>query len=107
MIFSLLSAIFSFFIYPVLTIYFICMIVYVIMGWLFQFGTLSRHDPRFVGVWNFLHGIIEPVVRPVRRYIPTPGGLDLPLMVVALSILFLRDFFIKWLIVLVTFGGSI
>ncbi|MEO1029323.1 MAG: YggT family protein [Pseudomonadota bacterium] len=107
MIYNLLSAINGFFFYPVLTILFFGIVIYVIMGWLFQFGTISRHDPRFFGVWSFLHGIIEPVVRPVRRYVPTPGGLDLPLMVVALTILFLRDFFIQWLIVLVTFGGNI
>lgn len=104
--YELLTALNVYFIGPILTILFIGIVVYIIMGWLFQFGTISRQDPRFFGIWNFLHGVIEPVVRPVRRYVPTPGGLDLPLLVVLLTIVFMRDFFVQWVIRLITFGGS-
>ena len=100
---SLLYAIYIYFLSPVLLLFSIGIFVYIIMSWLFQLGTLSRHDPRFLGVWSFLHGVIEPVVRPLRRYIPSPGGLDLALFVVLLSIPFLREYLLPTIIRAVPF----
>lgn len=43
---------------------------------------------------RFLHRVTEPVLRPVRRRLPTGMGLDFSPMVVLLAI-----YFLKWFLV--------
>jgi len=74
---DLLWAVHSYFISPVLTIYFIALLVFV--------------------------SIIEPVARPIRRFVPPIGNLDLSVLIIALAIPFLRDYLIPRLIALVPF----
>ena len=43
---------------------------------------------------RFLYRVTEPVLRPVRRWLPPMSGLDLSPMVVLLAIYFLRSFLV-------------
>ncbi len=69
-----------------LQIYFYVIIVRAIISWV-------NPDP-----WNpivqFLHRVTEPVLAPIRRYLPMSWGLDLSPMVVLLAIYFARMFVI-------------
>ena len=43
---------------------------------------------------RFLYRVTEPVLRPVRRWLPPMSGLDLSPMLVLLAIYFLRSFLV-------------
>jgi YggT family protein len=43
---------------------------------------------------RFLYRVTEPVLRPVRQWLPPMSGLDLSPMVVLLAIYFLRSFLV-------------
>jgi len=47
---------------------------------------------------QFLVRSTEPVLRPVRRLLPLPGGIDFSPLVVILGLLFLQRFLIRSLI---------
>jgi YggT family protein len=50
-------------------------------------------DP-YNSIVRFLYRVTEPVLRPVRRWLPPMSGLDLSPMVVLLAIYFLRSFLV-------------
>ncbi|MEM9225378.1 MAG: YggT family protein [Pseudomonadota bacterium] len=95
---DLFAALHLYFLSPVLTIYFYLLLAYVIMGWLMIANVVDNRNQTVRSIYSFLHSIIEPVAAPIRRFIPPLGGLDLSVLVIALSIPFLRDFAIPRLI---------
>ena len=91
---DLFWALHTYFISPILTIYFIAILVYVVLGWLMIGGVVDNRNQTVRSIYQFLFSIIEPIARPIRRFIPPMGNLDLSILVIALAIPFLRD----WLI---------
>lgn len=75
----------------ILSLYWWCIIVYVIMSWLVAFNIVNTYNPVVNAVGGFLHKIIEPVMKQIRRVLPVMGGLDLAPLVVLLGIFFLRQ----------------
>lgn len=64
----------------------------VILSWLIVFNVLNT---RSAGVRAFVNGIdriTEPVYRPVRRILPNLGSIDLAPLVIAIIIIFLRQY---------------
>ncbi len=62
----------------------------VIMSWLVSFNVINRQN-RFVAmVGEFLYKITEPVLAPIRRFLPNLGGLDISPIVLILLLLFLQ-----------------
>ncbi len=98
---DLLFALHIYFLSPVLTIFFFCLLAYVILGWLMVGGVVDNRNQTVRSIYSFLHQIIEPISRPIRRVIPPLGNLDLSVLVIALAIPFLRDYLIPRAIALV------
>jgi len=100
---ELLGALFVYFISPVLWLLLIILIVYVVLSWLMAFGIVQRHNPTTRGILGFTESILEPLLRPIRRMLPRTGGFDFSVLILALIIVFLRDYAIPRLISLVPF----
>jgi len=103
---DLLIAIYLYLLRPVLTLAFFVLMGYMIMSWLFTFGVLKPNNPVARQWWNFLHKLVEPILRPVRRFVPNLGQLDLAFLVVVLGILFVRDGLLPALINMVPLGDG-
>ncbi len=88
---SFLVAIYSYFLDPILTLLFFVLLIYVVFSWLFTLGVVSMHNPTARQVYDLLASVIEPLARPIRRVLPPLGQLDLSILVLALAILFTRD----------------
>ncbi|MFN7104931.1 MAG: YggT family protein, partial [Pseudorhizobium sp.] len=41
---------------------------------------------------QFLHNVTEPALRPIRRFMPDLGGIDISPIILLLIIFFLRSF---------------
>ena len=100
---DLLTALYGYFISPILTIYFFALIVYVVIGWLMVGGVVDNRNQTVRSIYQFLFSIIEPVARPIRRIIPPLGNLDLSILVIALAIPFIRDWLLPRIILAVPF----
>lgn len=48
-----------------------------------------RPDPRNIFV-KIVHGIVDPLLHPIRAILPSPGGLDFSPMIVILILWFLQ-----------------
>lgn len=67
----------------VIWIYTIIMIAYAVVSWI----------PDIRGRWtDYLAMLVEPVLAPVRRIIPSVGGLDLSFLVVIILLNVLRGY---------------
>jgi len=75
----------------VLNLYSWCLIVWVIMSWLISFNVINTHNRLVHLVGDFLYRITEPALRPIRRFLPNLGGLDLSPIVLILVVWFARN----------------
>jgi YggT family protein len=65
-------------------------IIWVIMSWLVAFNVINARN-QFVGtVGNILQQLTEPALRPIRRFLPNLGGVDISPVVLILLIYFLQ-----------------
>ena len=61
-------------------------ILHFIMSWLISFQILNLRQ-RLVGqIWLGLNQILEPIYRPIRRFLPNTGTLDLGPVVALLGL---------------------
>ena len=74
----------------ILDIYSWVIIASAIVSWLVAFGVVNVRN-QFVRVLvDFLYRITEPVLRPIRRFLPNLGGIDISPVIALLLIIFLR-----------------
>jgi YggT family protein len=71
------------------TICFWVIIIQVAVSWLVAFDVINSSNPSAQRLMGVLHRLTEPVYKPIRKYVPPIGGIDLtPLIVmIGLSIL--------------------
>lgn len=75
-----------------LSVAFFIMIVHIVFSWLITFQVLNMRQPLVAQIWDGLNRLLEPIYRPIRRWLPNTGGLDLAPLVAFLIIISLRDF---------------
>tara|TARA_B100000315_G_scaffold43200_1_gene38133 strand:+ start:121 stop:405 length:285 start_codon:yes stop_codon:yes gene_type:complete len=74
----------------VIGLYIWCIIIQVVMSWLVAFNVVNMHNRFVFTVGDFLNRIIKPALRPIRRFLPNFGGIDISPMVLLLLLFFLR-----------------
>jgi YggT family protein len=82
----------------VIWIYTWVLIVAAVLSWLLAFGIVNRHNPVVGAVGRFCYKATEPVLRPIRRFVPLIGGVDLSPLVLILLLLFLRNLLFEYVI---------
>jgi YggT family protein len=65
-------------------------IAHVIMSWLINFQVLNTQQPLVAQIWYGLNRLLEPVYGPIRRALPSMGGVDLAPLAVLIGILILE-----------------
>lgn len=76
----------------ILSIVFWIVIIQVVMSWLINFNVINRHQPLVRQIWDGLNQLLEPLYRPIRRVLPSMGGLDFAPMILIIGIYFIRIF---------------
>ncbi len=75
----------------IIDIYVWVIILSAVLSWLVAFDILKMRNRFVYLVGDALNRITEPVYRPIRRFLPDMGGLDLSPLIVILGLWFLRD----------------
>ena len=75
----------------VLGLYMWCIIIAAVLSWLSYGGVINNSNQIVSMVSNFLYKITEPLMRPIRRFVPSISGIDLSPIVLILVIFFLRN----------------
>lgn len=75
-----------------LDIYWWLLIAAAVFSWLYAFNVVNSRN-QFVGsIGNFLFRVTEPALRPIRRFLPDLGGIDISPIILLLIIFFVRQF---------------
>ena len=75
----------------VLGLYVWILIAAVVMSWLISFNVVNTSNRIVYVIADFLYRLTEPLLVPIRRFLPNLGGLDLSPVVLLLAVWFLRD----------------
>jgi len=75
-----------------LDIYWWIIIASAIFSWLYAFNVVNSRN-QFVGsIGNMLYRLTEPALRPIRRFMPDLGGIDISPIILLLILFFVRQF---------------
>ena len=74
-----------------LNLYMYVVIASVILSWLVQFNVINTQNQFVSMIGEFLWRATEPALRPIRRFVPNLGGLDISPIVLLLAIFFLQQ----------------
>lgn len=75
----------------VINIYLWIVIAMVIMSWLIAFNVVNLGNKFVYSVHDILNKLTEPVLGPIRRFLPNLGGIDLSPIVLVLGLLFVQN----------------
>lgn len=75
----------------IITLYIWLLIAQAILSWLIAFNVINSYNQFVSRVIEFLWRITEPALRPIRKFVPLIGGVDVSPIVLILLLYFLRD----------------
>ncbi|OQM74554.1 YggT family protein [Manganibacter manganicus] len=84
-----------------LDLYWWIIIASAVFSWLYAFNVVNPGN-QFVGtIGNMLYRLTEPALRPIRRFMPDLGGIDISPIILLLILFFVRQFFLTTIVPLV------
>jgi YggT family protein len=78
------------FINLVINLYIWIIIAGAIMSWLIAFNVINPYNQFVRSLWTGLNALTEPALRPIRRFLPDLGGIDISPMVLILICWFIQ-----------------
>ena len=81
----------------VLDLYVWLLIAAAILSWLIAFNVVNTRNPFVAGVAEFLYRITEPVLRPIRNFLPNLGGIDISPIILFLIIILIERVIIYYI----------
>ena len=84
-------------IYTVIDIYTWVVIAAAIMSWLVAFGVVNVRNQFIRVIVDLLYRVTEPVLRPIRRFLPNLGGIDISPIILLLLIFFIQSVITRYI----------
>jgi YggT family protein len=81
----------------VLDIYIWLLIASAVLSWLVAFNVVNTRNQVVAMIGDFLFRITEPVLRPIRNFLPSLGGIDVSPVVLILIIILLKDIIVRYI----------
>lgn len=75
----------------VITLYTYVVIASVILSWLLAFNVINAYSPFVRSLWNALRAVTEPLLVPIRRFMPDLGGIDISPIILLLACFFVQS----------------
>ncbi|MGL4240585.1 MAG: YggT family protein [Beijerinckiaceae bacterium] len=83
----------------VITLYIYVLIANAIYSWLVAFNVVNSRSNIVAAIGDFLYRATEPALKPIRRFMPNLGGIDISPIALIIGLMFLR------MLVFEVFGG--
>jgi YggT family protein len=79
------------FISSLITLYIYIIIAGAVMSWLMAFNVVNAYNPLVRSIWQGLNALTDPLLRPIRRWMPDLGGIDVSPVVLILACAFVQS----------------
>jgi YggT family protein len=67
------------------------LIVYAVLSWLIAFNVVNTRSPLVETINTTLYRIFEPILKPIRKVVPSLGGVDLSTLLLLILIIALQN----------------
>ncbi len=74
----------------ILDIYFWIILITVIVSWLIAFNVINGANPYVRQAAYALRRLTEPLLAPIRRFLPDLGGIDISPIILLIALQFIR-----------------
>ena len=78
-------------IYRIIDIYFYIILANVILSWLIAFNIINTYNQFVSTILYATKKLTDPLLDPLRRFIPNLGGIDVSPILLILLLLFVQD----------------
>jgi YggT family protein len=75
----------------VLSLYIWVVVASVVLSWLVAFNVINTRNRFVFVIGDVLYKLTEPILGPMRRWIPSVSGLDLSPLLLIIALYFLRN----------------
>ena len=75
----------------VVTIYIWILIINAILSWLIAFNILNTSSRLVYSLLDVSYKMTDPLLRPIRNFLPNLGGIDISPVILILLLMFLRN----------------
>jgi len=72
-------------------------IIGAILSWLIAFGVVNIRNDLVRSAWNLFLALTEPLLRPIRKFLPSTGGIDLSPIVLLLGVMLLERIIVYYI----------
>lgn len=72
----------------IIDLYFWVILASVVLSWLVAFNVVNRTNPYVRQIGQALQRLTEPLLKPIRRFLPDLGGIDLSPIVLLIGLQF-------------------
>ena len=81
----------------ILDLYKIVIIAGAVLSWLIAFGVVNIRNDFVRSVWNLFLALTEPFLRPIRKFLPNTGGIDISPIILLLGVMFVQRIIVYYL----------
>lgn len=74
----------------VINLYVLALFIWVVLSWLLMFNVVNTGNQIVRSLFMGLSNLIEPALRPIRKFLPDLGGLDLSPIVLFIGLQFVN-----------------
>ncbi len=75
----------------VVSIYIWILIINALFSWLVTFNLLNTSNRLVYSLLNISYKMTDPLLRPIRSFLPNLGGIDISPIILILLLMFLRN----------------
>jgi YggT family protein len=75
----------------VIWLYVLVVFAMAIISWLVAFNVINMHNNFVRSLVDILYRLTEPALRPIRRWLPDLGGIDISPVILFLVLMFIRN----------------
>ena len=81
----------------VVSIYIWILIINAVLSWLIAFNVLNTSNRLVYSILDISYKMTDPLLRPIRSFLPNLGNVDISPVVLILLLMFARNLFFEFL----------
>ena len=81
----------------VVTIYIWVLIINALLSWLIAFNVLNTSNRLVYSLLDISYKMTDPLLKPIRNFLPNLGNIDISPVVLILLLMFLRNLIFEYL----------
>jgi YggT family protein len=80
----------------IIQLYIYVLIANAVLSWLLAFNVVNPRNQVVHAIGTALYRLTEPLLRPIRQFLPNLGGLDLSPVVLILLLIFVQNLLFEY-----------